>query len=285
LNYKMVVLDLDGTLLNDKKELTAKNIEVLSQLRARNIEILIATGRRYRYAKKLFENIRFPITILSSGGSMVTNTVDDQRIMTTYLEDNLFHNIVKAGRDHDLYPLLHVDHSEEGFDFLIEFEKDSPCYKSYLTDNVREYRVIRDFLGYTGGRVLLMCFMGNRDMLARFEACLRERFSDRFHSHIMTTLKRIGPVLEIMNPSGTKWSMLREYARILNIKPCEIIAVGDDNNDIEMIKNSGLGVAMKNATGLVKAGAKLITDYTNDEDGVARVLSAVFNLRNNFDRE
>lgn len=274
----MVALDLDGTLLNDRKELTTKNIMALSELRARNIEIVVATGRRYRTAKKLTEKIEFPLTIISSSGSLAMNTLGDIRIMASYLDESIFYSIVKEGRKNGLYPLLHVDHFEERFDFLIEFEKDAPCYRTYLADSANEHRNIGDLMKYTGGRVLLMCYMGSMETVEKFEIRLRERFGDGFHSHIITTLKKIGPVLEIMSPSGNKWGMLREYARLRNIAPGQIIAIGDDNNDIEMIRNSGLGVAMKNATGKVKAGAKLVSGHTNDEDGVARIVSAIFDI-------
>jgi Cof subfamily protein (haloacid dehalogenase superfamily) len=274
----MVVLDLDGTLLNENKELSPKSSRVLAALRAKNIEIVVATGRRYSYVKTLFENIGFPLTILCSSGTLVRNTLDDRKITVRYLDRNLFYDIVRMGREHSLHPLLHVDHSEEGCDFLLEFEKDAPCYHSYLTDKVNEYRVVGDFLAYKGNRVLLMCFMDEEAVLKKFEACLRKKYSNSLHSHIMTTLKRIGPVLEIMNPNGTKWKTLLEYAATLNIGPREIVTMGDDNNDIEMIKNSGLGIAMKNATEQVKSQARVITRYSNNEEGAARTLIDIFNL-------
>ncbi|MFZ5633598.1 MAG: HAD hydrolase family protein [Bacillota bacterium] len=126
--------------------------------------------------------------------------------------------------------------------------------------------------------VLLMCFMDEERILKEFETCLREKFNKLIHSHILTTLTRIGPVLEIMNPAGTKWKTLLEYAGTLKITPAEIVAVGDDNNDIEMIKNAGLGVAMQNATGKVKSAARVITRYSNNDDGAARELASIFNL-------
>lgn len=278
MDYKMVVLDLDGTLLNERKELSPKNTEVLSMLRASNIEIVVATGRRYKYAKSLFQNIGFPLTILSSGGTLARNTWDDRKIMTRYLDCDLFYDIVRTGRDYSLHPLLHVDHSDEGYDFLLEFEKSAPCYRSYLSENTIEYRVVDDFVAYRENRVLLMCFMDGKGILEKFNKILREKYKNRFHSHILTTLKIIGPILEIMDPRGNKWNTLVEYAGTLNIQPCEIIAMGDDSNDIEMIKNSGLGIAMKNAADQVKCQARAITEFSNNEDGVARALAEIFNL-------
>lgn len=202
MHYKMVALDLDGTLLDDSKRISRYSMEVLRALRAINKEIVIATGRRYRYAKALFANWGFPVTILSSGGACARNTGDDRKITSRCLETELF--------------------------------------------------------------------------LDR----IMEKHGDRLHCHLLTTLKRIGPVLEIMNPLGAKWRALADYAGSLGILPGEIVALGDDNNDVEIIKNSGLGIAMKNATGSVKAVAVAgaVTLYSNNEDGAAKALAGVFGL-------
>lgn len=278
MDYRMVAVDLDGTLLDDGKNISAYSLEVLRALRSMKVEIVVATGRRYRYAKYLFAGCGFPVTILSSGGTCARNTGDDRKIMSRCLDTDLFHDIVSTGREHSLHPLLHVDRSEEGCDYLIEFDREAPCYNSYINDGVKEYRVVEDFLEYREGGILLVCFMGGEKELEIFRGRIMERHGSLLHSHILTTLKRIGPVLEIMNPLGTKWKMLADYARSLGIDPGEIVALGDDNNDIEIIKNSGLGIAMKNATGSVKAVAGAVTLHTNNQEGAAKALAAVFGL-------
>lgn len=278
MDYRMVAIDLDGTLLDDKKRISRYSMEVLRALRAINIEIVIATGRRYRYAKSLFANWGFPVTILCSGGACARNTGDDRKIMSRCLDTDLFHDVVSTGREHSLHPLLHVDKSGEECDFLIEFDREAPCYRSYIADGVREYRVVGDFLEYHWGDILLVCYMGGEKELEIFRDRIMEKHGSRLHCQILTTLKRIGPVLEIMNPLGTKWKTLADYARSLDIGPGKIVALGDDNNDIEIIKNSGLGIAMKNAAGSVKFAAGAVTLYSNNEDGAAKALAGVFGL-------
>ena len=95
---------------------------------------------------------------------------------------------------------------------------------------------------------------------------------------MMENLQLVEAMVEIMNPLGSKWITLKEYANTLNIKPEEIIAIGDDNNDIEMIMNSGLGIAMKNGSERVKSVAKIITKNDNNNSGVAFELKRVLNI-------
>ena len=278
MDYRMVALDLDGTLLDDGKRICRYSMDILRALRSINIEIVVATGRRYRFAKSLFTDCGFPVTILCSGGTCARNTLDDRKIMSRCLDTDLFHDIVRTGREHSLHPLLHVDRSGEGCDLLIEFDREAPCYNSYISDGVKEYKVVGDFLQYREGDILLVCFMGGEKELEVFRGRIMERHGSLLHSHILTTLKSIGPVLEILNPLGTKWTMLADYAQSLGITTGEIVALGDDNNDIEIIKNSGLGIAMKNATDKVKEVARAVTLHTNNQEGAARALAGVFCL-------
>lgn len=85
-------------------------------------------------------------------------------------------------------------------------------------------------------------------------------------------------LLEIMNPLGDKWLSLLEYAKDKGIDKSEIIAIGDDNNDIEMIKNSGCGIAMKNGSQYVKKVADIISEKDNNQSGVAHELKKLLKI-------
>ena len=81
-----------------------------------------------------------------------------------------------------------------------------------------------------------------------------------------------------MNPLGCKWQGLQEYAKGRGFREEEIIAIGDDNNDISMVKNAGLGIAMKNASKNVKSVADIVTERNNNESGVGFELQKILKL-------
>ncbi|MDF2949277.1 MAG: hydrolase-like protein superfamily type 3 [Sedimentibacter sp.] len=81
-----------------------------------------------------------------------------------------------------------------------------------------------------------------------------------------------------MHPNGSKWSSLKKYAEQRNIKEQEIIAIGDDNNDLEMLKNAGMGIAMVNGTEEVKKAAKKVSKFDNNDSGVYHELSEIFKI-------
>lgn len=274
----MIAIDLDGTLLDESKKIHKKNIDILRKINDKGIEIVIATGRRYWSAKDLINGIGIDLVIMANNGNIVREIANDRLLTTKYLEINDFYTLVKEGRRKGLYPIIHVNHFHDGYDIMIELDIDNTKYSSYMTKNQDRYKKIDDFLNYKDSKVLVACFVGDINELEEFERMIKISYPNKYNSHIMTKLTAVEGLLEIMNPLGTKWLNIKEYALRKGIYPDEIIAIGDDNNDIDMIKEAGLGIGMKNSSPKVKTIADIITDTTNDEAGVGDILSKVLEL-------
>lgn len=278
MDYRLVAIDLDGTLLTEEKKIPSKNADVLKILLDRGIEIIIATGRRYWSARNFMREVDMDLMVIANNGTILRNMNNDSAILNKYLDKDDFYSLVKEGRKRDLHPIIHVDHFDEGYDIIIELEKENEKYSSYLYDIPDRYRITEDLLLYENPRVLSVVFPGSMNVLEEFFDTLNTSYIQKYNSHILTSLTKVGPILEIMGPLGSKWKTLLDYAKEKGIKQNEIIAIGDDDNDIEMIKNAGLGIGMKNASEGVKKVADIITEKTNNECGVAHILTRVFNL-------
>lgn len=276
MKYKMLAIDLDGTLLNEEKKLTVENINTLKKIHNKGVEIVIATGRRYWSAKSLTKDLNINLVIMANNGNIVRKVYNDEVLVTKYLNESDFYTLIKRGRERGMHPILHVDHYEQDYDIIIEFDVNNEKYSSYMAKNLDRYKKIDDFLSYKDSKVLAVCYLGDIKNLEEFESFIKNSYPKKYSSHIMSKLTIAGGLLEIMNPMGSKWLSLKEYAFEKGIKPKEIIAIGDDNNDIEMLKNAGLGISMKNASKKVKEVADIITEQTNNESGVSKVLNKVF---------
>ncbi len=274
--YKLVAMDLDGTLLNDKKEITQENLKLINTLENKGYEVVIATGRRYWSAKDLTREIKSDITILANNGNVVRNSRDDKDIITKHLDINSFRTIMKEGKNRNLYPIIHVDDFHGGIDIIIELDKDDKNYYDYMEKNKRFIQV-DNYLDIQK-KILAVVYVGDKATLNNFRIDLLNKYPNLCNAHIMENISIAEVLLEIMHPEGTKWLSLLEYASSKNIKAEEIIAIGDDNNDIEMLQNVGLGIAMKNATKGVLSVANHITEKNNNESGVAFELRRVLNL-------
>ena len=163
---------------------------------------------------------------------------------------------------------IHVDYFQEGYDVLVynnlDFYKMRPSKESNL-----RVRLIQDKDEKELDRVLTIVYPGELYLLYDFHLSIKDLYPDRFNSHVMEDAKQSKALLEIMNPQATKWNSLIKYANSLDIEANEIIAIGDNNNDIEMIINAGLGIVMKNGSKLAKEVADLVSERDNNESGVA----------------
>ncbi|KNF10178.1 hydrolase-like protein, HAD superfamily type 3 [Gottschalkia purinilytica] len=278
MKYKIVAIDLDGTLLSDSKEIPDKNKEVLRRLSNSGVEIVVATGRRYFSAKEFISQLDMNLTIMSNNGTIVRNMLDDELVVTRYFDEIDFYNVIKEGRNRNLHAITHVDHYSEGYDVIGELEQYDNRYSRYLHDMFDRFKRIDSLLDYKNPKALAIVYTGELDTLGKFQEELNLKYKDKYNAYLMQNLLNVGPILEIINSKGSKWISLYDYANKKGIKKDEIIAIGDDNNDIEMIKNAGLGIGMRNGSDEVKSVADIITDKDNNEGGLGYILEKIFNI-------
>ncbi len=272
--YKLIAIDLDGTLLDDKKEISKENLNTINELICKGYEVVIATGRRYWSAKELTKEIDSHMTILANNGNIVRNSENDEVIFAKYLNIKDFKIIIEEGKKRNLHPIVHVDNYKEGIDIIIEYDKE---HYDFIGKDKR-FKKVSNYLEIKDDKILAVVYGDSKEKLYPFYEYVKNKYANSYNAHLMENIKLAETMLEIMNPLGSKWLSLSEYVKNINIRPEEIIAIGDDNNDLEMIKNSGLGIAMKNGSSLVKSAAKIITEKDNNESGVAFELKRVLNI-------
>ncbi|WP_427340143.1 HAD family hydrolase [Caloranaerobacter sp. DY30410] len=278
MNYKLLAIDLDGTLLTDDKRILEENKEVLTTLSKKGLEIIIATGRRYWSAKNFAKELGIELTILANNGNIIRRISDDKVLVANYLEREDFNRIVKKGREMGLYPILHVDHYEEGYDLLIEEDEEGIKYSNYVKKNIIRHKKLKNILDYEESKILVICYENSYETLRKFEEKIHKEYPQKFNTHILINGSDIGPILEIMSLKGSKWLSLKDYAKDKGIDESQIIAIGDDNNDVEMVEKAGLGIAMKNGTDKIKKVADIVTKKTNNEAGVSQILREIFRI-------
>jgi hypothetical protein len=276
--FKLIALDLDGTLLNRNKEISSENLEVINKVIDKGYEVVIATGRGYYLAKGLINSIKRPMTILANNGNILRSSKDDKVIFSKFINKADFKNVLLLGKSYDLHPIIHVDYYLDKIDMIIEDDYSQAKYKAYLTKNDNRFKKISDDSIYDIDRALAIVYPGKKAMLNEFSFEINKRFPNRYNSHLLEKIDMAEAMFEVMNPQGSKWKSIVEYSNSKGIRPEEIIAFGDDNNDIEMIVNSGLGVAMKNGSSLIKEVADIISERDNENSGVAFELKKILNI-------
>ena len=206
MKYKMVVLDLDGTLLNDEKTISDKNAHILKELHKLGIHIVIATGRNYYMAKSLLEKIEItePV-ILANNGAVVRQYANDEFIESNYLDYSIFQRIYEAGMKHGLNPIIHVDEYTEGYDLIYECEDYEKAYLGYIKKDYKRTRR-QIFKEEAINNILSVCYFNDYQKLMKFKNEV-EKIPGEFNIILNQNLSTLS-LLEFLNVNGCKWRAL-----------------------------------------------------------------------------
>ncbi|WKC77979.1 Cof-type HAD-IIB family hydrolase [Borreliella turdi] len=268
--YKMLVFDLDGTLLNNSHEISFLTLEVLFTL-GKDFKIVIATGRRLIE----FRNIR---------NQLKESNISENYLVTAngaevFLKENL---IFRYAMSYDLVKEIlkiqkdNVDVNLYAFDtWYSDSDVRSPIMKHFVKDlglNV----VIRDLTKLDVDSISKIVYHCN-DLATLNKLDNEIRGKDFQDIRVFFSFKDL---LEVTNINANKYNAIKNIAFLENISLCDVLAFGDNNNDYEMLKNLGKGILMKNANEFLKINLanNEITKFSNNEDGVARFLIDFFEL-------
>lgn len=275
---KLIAIDLDGTLLDSKKRIPEENISLIRKLVAAGYQVVIATGRRYYSAKLMTEALGGHFVILANNGNIVRSTDDDKLIISKFLDTEAYQDLLKEAENSELKGIIHVDMFSQGIDMVLEKDDNDSDHMKYITEVDKRFLLLPKKELLKLDRVLAVVYPGKSAILRDFRTKVDIKYPDRYSSHVLENINIAEAMYEAMNPGGSKWKTLYEYAALNGIKREEILAIGDDNNDVEMILNAGIGIAMKNGSQLAKDAADMITDKDNDEAGLAYTLAKALKM-------
>lgn len=265
---KLIAYDLDGTLLNSKKQLTSHTKEVLEEAARQGIVILPATGRPVTGIPEMVLNITGTNYAVTANGARVMDLRRNEAIIETLLPRETGRKILKIFYEYDT--LKEIYFNGKGY----ANEEDLLNIGHFLSDpHMAEYIVktrtpVKDlekiFDKEFSDMDKIHGIMANLEDIDKIKARLQE-ISD------IEITGALGCNLEINAKGATKGNALLKLGESLNISREEIMAFGDASNDHSMLKLAGTGVAMANADDKTKAVADYVT-VSNDEDGVARFI-------------
>lgn len=264
MNYKMIVLDLDGTLTNREKKISLRNREALMEAQKRGKIVVLASGRPTQGVAPLARELelgKYGSYILSFNGGLITNCSTGQAVASALLPLNINRRIVELAEEHRVNILTY-----EG-DTIITLKKDDPYVELEAGVNHMDVREMGDMKEYVEHlQVPKFLMVDDAGYLSTVEPKVKAALGRDY------SVYRSDPFfLEILPKGIDKAQRLEVLLGLLGFSREEMIACGDGYNDLTMIKYAGLGVAMENAVLPVRKAADYIT-ASNDEDGVALVV-------------
>lgn len=271
MSYRLLALDVDGTLLDPHGVLRPAVQDAVTAVQARGLRVTLCTGRRFRTALPIAQKLGVHEPLVVHNGALLKDPASGNTIQQCYMPQDIYHQGLAFLRQLST-PMVYIDAFHEQVDILTEtLEQAHPFQREYLAENLEHCQVDTDIDAPPAHGVVMMSIMADPPSLHALRDAAMAAFGARARLNVLANKNYQGSILEILHPDVSKWYALRQFAAQEGIAPEEIIAVGDDHNDVEMLRHVGLGIAMGNAAEAVQEAADYVTE-SNAEDGLALAL-------------
>ena len=264
---KLIAIDMDGTLLNEEKHIKKAQKEVIHEAIEDGIKIVLCTGRPLYGILPFYKELGLHELdeegyVILNNGCSVHKTKDWELIECAEITPDDIEYLYKFSEKYEVnFTLVDETHYFNiGRKPTEELIIDSQFVFSDITDITLEEAKSGKY------KVVKAMFLGNPEEMAKFQKEYENTLKEKYEGVLSQPY-----VYEILPKGNNKGTGLKNLAENLGIKQEEVMAIGDGNNDVEMLEYANYGVAMGNATELARKAAKYITD-TNENDGVAKAI-------------
>ncbi len=263
---KLIALDIDGTLYNQHDEIMPLTRSALLRAHKNGIILVLASGRSLHGLRNLVLKQQIPLektVLLCYNGGVIADAQSNEILFEEVFSENLYRRIIKHAQQFPLTLMVPYKH-----ELWVQDPNGTNVEYAARSEN-HEVKVLSD--------LSLIDFCPNKIMISA-DPLVIDKFMDDLiapFDNEVHFLKSRPDFIEI-NPNGVdKGSALEKYCDLKKIGASEVLAFGDNYNDLTMIKYAGIGVAMDNAVDEVKAIADAIT-LSNNEDGIGHFLNDYF---------
>ena len=271
----MLIIDIDGTLLDSAMVLHQSARDALSRAREAGFELVFATGRQYRSCHALIKDMAAKAPAILHSGSLIKDTATDETLFARPVDARVALNLAALIASSGFPPVIMMDGYTRGFDFLTTDPVGRTQTHARFVNKNRPYGIFVDELPEElPAAVTQVLALGSEQELAGIHSAARERFAQLVDMRIIRAPQYSYHVFEAYAKGVSKWGAVRELCRTTDISTGRIVAVGDDINDLEMLRESDFGVAMGNAPDQVK-GAADATVASCDEEGFAEAVDLI----------
>ena len=261
---RLIATDLDGTLLNNEHKISDYNKKVISAVNEKGIKVILSTGRPTSAATKFLDDLNIETDMISFNGAMITDR-NGNILYENNLESSIGKELIEIAKKYKIYYQGFLgerwnlsDAKSKWLDFYISIAK----INNYIVgfDNIKDFSFSK------------FMFIGENEILKEIAEELDKKLKDKVYYAFSRPV-----YLEVHSPKVSKANALCFLLNKYDIKKENVMAFGDNNNDIEMLEIAGISVAVDNAENALKEKAKYITK-SNIENGVGYFINEYFNL-------
>jgi len=273
-SVRLIAIDIDGTLLDSNFQVSARNLATLRRANSMGVEIVLATGRRHTFALPVARALGFDATLISSNGA-VTKTADGTLFHRDPLPLAAVLELVAHMTDFRRNLVITFDGEEQGSLVLETLDELNVSIKRWLEKNAQYLRFVHPIeSGLTSDPIQAM-FCGTVERMVAAQSRLKK------NKPLLTRITALKTqydardlcMVDILNKGCTKGAALRRWAAHRGYTAAEVMAIGDNYNDIEMLEFAGHPYIMANASEELRDRG-WNTTLGNNENGVANAVEA-----------
>jgi 5-amino-6-(5-phospho-D-ribitylamino)uracil phosphatase len=287
--FQILALDVDGTLLDPDGTLRPRTLAAVALAARAGIRPVLCTGRRYRRAWPIARQLEIDAPLVCNSGAIIKEPASHSTIWRADFDSSLSAELLELFHGHGQPAVVFTDRGPDEADFIIaQYPTGRDAFDDYVGQNHEHAEInerwrwhpeaaIRPDHGpaqHDRDTLFHVCAIGTRSDMLEFQAAAHDQLAGRIQTFVQRSPRYRGTMCEILRHDAGKWAAILHLSRLWRIDPSAICAVGDDVNDIPMIRNAGLGVAMGHAAPEVLAAADLITGG-HDDDGVAMLVENI----------
>lgn len=284
--YKLVAIDLDGTLLNSYGEVSNENRETIKKAIEKNVEIVLASGRPIMSVKNLANEIGCNHFMICGNGAITYDIQRNEIIYNRFLEKSKVLELIKICEENSIFYNVYTKDTilTKSLNFNILFyhqenmsKPENKKTRINIVENIYEYiknRKEEDYLKITvcdNDKVVFGSIIRKLRTIKNVDVLDVAHMSRKLIKDGTAKVAMQYYYTEVTNTNVDKWQAIENLIQKLGIAKEEVIAIGDNINDSQMVKNAGLGIMMGNSAPYIKEIADIIVK-DNDNNGVAEAI-------------
>lgn len=270
MKFQLVALDIDGTLLNSSYKVSDRTRQTLQRVMERGVRVVLVTGRTFAAARPIALDLGLAsVPLVAHNGALTKDAATLEIIDFRPLPQPAAVRAVEVARGGAVNVVCCDDPEGEGV--LVLGEEPRGNLKLYIELTGSAYSVVGDLRAYLDHEPIQVSFSGSCEAIDRLEGEIRRELGGQGQLLKTTYPKRDLTVMDLVRQGCSKQSGLRVAAGRWSVPAASVMAVGDNLNDVAMLRWAGKGVVMGNAISELKQMG-FETTQTHDEDGAARAL-------------
>ena len=277
MTIRLVALDLDGTLLDSRGELSERNRAAIASARTRGVSVALVTGRRFRDARPLALALGLDVPVISHNGALTKHAHSLETVSAVLMPVEAARAVVRVGRREGADALVSDDHVGAGLMVYDHISEGNTALAKYVAwsrrvvgdEAARAVVRVPSLDSYLDHDPLHVAFSGGCAETERLADAMRRELGASVKLLLTLYPKTDFALLDVLHPAASKGAGLAAVAAEQGLRREEVLAVGDNFNDLEMLEWAGTGVVMANADPALRERVGFHTTASNDEDGVA----------------